>query len=141
MIILPISLTIAGAAALVNFWLANRIGQVRRQEKISVGDGGNERLIRRMRAQANFVELTPFVLILIALIELAVGTSTWLWIVGAVFIVGRILHGIGMDGWAPGRLIGTIIALLTLVGLAGYAIAIPYFSFNAPVITEVPNGG
>lgn len=141
MIILPISLTIAGAAALVNFWLANRIGQVRRQEKISVGDGGNERLIRRMRAQANFVELTPFVLILIALIELAVGTSTWLWIVGAVFIVGRILHGIGMDGWVPGRMIGTIIALLTLIGLAGYAIAIPYFSFGDAVVTEVPVGG
>lgn len=76
--ILPISLTTAGAAALLNLWLAIRIGQVRTREKISVGDGGNEALMRRMRAQSNFVEFTPFVLILIALLELGTGTTTWL---------------------------------------------------------------
>ena len=63
MLMLPISLTIAAGAALLNLWLATRVGCVRGQEKVSIGDGGNDRLIRRMRAQANYVENTPFVLI------------------------------------------------------------------------------
>ena len=72
---LPISLTIAGAAAILNIWLGAYVlakcasaGKV-----ISVGDGGDPRLLARMRAQANFVEYAPFVLILIALIEFAHG--------------------------------------------------------------------
>jgi uncharacterized protein len=116
-IILPIALTAAAAAALINFWLGFRVGQVRTREKVSVGDGGNEAVIRRMRAHANFVEYAPFVVILIALIELATGTSTWLWIVMALFMIGRILHAFGMDGWLPGRMIGTIVTMLTMVGL------------------------
>jgi hypothetical protein len=50
--ILPIALTAAAAAAIVNLWLGIRIGQVRTREKISIGDGGNEALIRRMLALA-----------------------------------------------------------------------------------------
>lgn len=126
--ILPITLTIAGAAALVNLWLAMRCGRVRTAEKISIGDGGNQRLIARMRAQANFVEYTPFVLMLIGLIELADGTSPWLWIVGVAYILGRIAHAIGMDGAMPLRLAGTIVTLLTLAGLGIYAIVIPRIS-------------
>lgn len=139
--ILPISLTAAAAAALLNFWLGLRIGQTRGREKISIGDGGSEPLIRRMRAQANFVEFTPFVLILIALIELATGTSTWLWIVAAVYIVGRIAHGIGMDGNMKARTLGTAITMLTMVGLALYAAYIPFSSpgrISEPVGDVVP---
>jgi len=47
-----------------------RVGQVRTSEKISVGDGGNEKAIRRMRAHSNYVETASFVLILIGLIEM-----------------------------------------------------------------------
>ena len=36
--ILPITLTIAGAAALINIWLMIRVGQVRTSEEVSVGD-------------------------------------------------------------------------------------------------------
>jgi uncharacterized membrane protein YecN with MAPEG domain len=126
--ILPISLTTAAAAAILNFWLGIRIGQVRTREKISVGDGGNEALIRRMRAQANFVEFTPFVLILIALIELGVGTSTWLWAVSAVYIIGRIAHAIGMDGNSKARGIGISITLVVMLGLALYGAWIAHSS-------------
>jgi uncharacterized protein len=135
LMILPITLTAAGVAALINIWLAIRCGQVRTTEKISVGDGGNEALIRRMRAHANFVEFTPFVLILIALIEMATGTSTWLWIVSGLYMVGRIAHGLGMDGKGKGREVGIILTMLILLGLGGYAIALPYLS--AGTITPV----
>ena len=124
--LLPIALTTAAAAALVNLWLGWRVGQVRIAEKISIGDGGNPRLIARMRAQLNFAEYVPVVLILIALIELARGSPLWLWIVAMLFILGRILHGFGMDGWRPGRATGTLTTMLTMLGLAGYGALLAY---------------
>ena len=130
MIMLPIALTTAGAAALVNMWLGMRIGRVRQAEKISIGDGGNLRLIARMRAQLNFAEYVPLVLILIGLIELSSGSQLWLWIVSVLFILGRVLHGFGMDGWMPGRMIGTMTTMLTMVGLGIYAAIIPYHLFG-----------
>lgn len=117
--ILPVTLATAAAAAILNIWLMLRIGAVRQAEKISVGDEDNENLIRRMRAQANFVENAPFVLILIAAIELSGKGQPWLAYVAGLFIVGRIAHGFGMDGGSLqiGRMIGTLISMLTLLGL------------------------
>jgi uncharacterized membrane protein YecN with MAPEG domain len=119
--ILPVTLTTAAGLALINLWLQVRIGQVRMAEKIEVGDGGNERMIRRMRAQANLVENAPFVWALIAGIELARGTSTWLWAVSGLFLLARVAHPFGMDGWKLGRPIGTGITMAVLLGLAIYA--------------------
>ncbi len=123
MTLLPVTLAAAGAAAILNVWLMMRIGAVRRAEKIFVGDEDNEHLIRRMRAQANFVETTPFVLILIATIELSGEAGLWLSYVAGLYILGRIGHAFGMDGGAlsKGRMVGTIITILTLLGLGIYA--------------------
>jgi uncharacterized protein len=125
MLSLPITLTIAAGAALVNIWLMIRCGQARTKESVSVGDGGNDFVIRRMRAHANFVESAPFVLILIAALELSSKTSPmWLWYVGIAYIFGRLAHGLGMDGgtFGKGRMVGTLITMLTLLGLVGFAL-------------------
>jgi len=42
--ILPITLTLAGAAALLNIWIAQRVGRARVAHKVSIGDGGNDAL-------------------------------------------------------------------------------------------------
>ncbi|MEQ8411260.1 MAG: MAPEG family protein [Erythrobacter sp.] len=120
MTILPVTLAACAAAAILNIWLMVRIGTVRQATGISVGDGGSEPLQRRMRAQANFVENTPFVLVLVAGIELAGAGSWWLQYVAALYIIGRIAHGFGMDGGSKqvGRMVGTLITMLTLLGLA-----------------------
>jgi uncharacterized protein len=124
MLSLPITLTIAAGAALVNIWLMIRCGQARTKNKVSIGDGGDDFLIRRMRAHANFVESAPFVLILIAALEATQSAGQWLWWVGILFIFGRLAHGLGMDGGTlgKGRMVGTLITMLTLLGLAGYAL-------------------
>jgi uncharacterized protein len=128
--ILPITLTIAGAAALLNIWLGIRVSQLRRHFKVSVGDGGQAPLTTRIRAHANFVEYAPFFLILLALVELAIGSEAWLWGVAILFILGRLLHPFGME--RPGgnalRVIGMLATWLPLLGLAIYAISLPYFS-------------
>ncbi|MXP14570.1 MAPEG family protein [Altererythrobacter confluentis] len=118
--LLPVTLSASAAAAIIAFWLMIRVGQVRGSEKVSIGDGGNEKVIRRMRAHANFVESAPFVLILVAAIEMTGKGAPWLAYVAGIYMLGRVAHGIGMDGagFKQGRAIGTIITVLTLLGLA-----------------------
>ena len=126
MMLLPTTLSMAAAAALINIWLSIRIGRVRREAKVSVGDGGHELLTRRMRAQLNFAENVPVVLILIGAIELTGKGDAWLAWVGAAFMVGRVAHAIGMDGGGaqPGRGIGTLLTMLTQLGLAVVAVLV-----------------
>lgn len=123
---LPITLASAAAAAFINVWLSVRIGMIRTAKKISIGDGGDEDLIRRMRAQANFIENTPIVLVLIAAIEFARTGNPWLMGVAAAYALGRVAHGVGMDGGPLGfgRTLGTLITMLTQLGLATWAVTI-----------------
>lgn len=138
-IVLPATLATAAASGFINLWLAMRVGQVRRAEKVSIGDGGNLAVIARMRAHANFVEFTPFILVLIALIELAEGPSAWLWLCGGVLVLARIAHGLGMDSWKPGRPIGTAITLLLLVILSIEAGVAAFNGYRAmPAAIETP---
>lgn len=125
-IILPTTLAAGAAAAIINLWLSVRIGRMRTSEKISIGDGGNEALTRRMRAQANFIENTPLVLILIAAIELSGRGGQWLAYVAGAYMLGRVAHGLGMDGGSlgSGRMIGTLVTMLTQIGLAVMAVLV-----------------
>jgi uncharacterized protein len=141
---LPITLVTAGAAAIINFWLAMRVGRARHSESVSIGDGGNLKLIARMRAQANFVEYAPFVLILIGLIEFTAGTSLWLWAVAAIFLLSRVAHPLGMDGLRYARSAGIVVTFLVMVGLAIYAVVLPFEASRAttPISVEaVPPRG
>jgi uncharacterized protein len=122
MTILPISLTLAAVAALINLWLMIRVGQTRTREKVMVGDGGNEAVIRRMRAHSNYIESTAFVMLLVVLIEMATGPVIWLWAIGGIYFVGRVAHAIGMDGPMNARFVGTLTTLLSQLALAGLAI-------------------
>ena len=73
-----------------------------------------------MRAQLNFVENTPFVLVLIAAIEISGKGNPWLAWVAGLYMLGRVAHGFGMDGEGATkpRMIGTLVTMLTLLGLA-----------------------
>ena len=126
MTILPITLCAAAAAAAINIWLSIRIGMIRSSRKISIGDGGDMTLIARMRAQANFIENTPIVLVLIAAIELARSGNPFLLGTAAIYLLGRIAHGIGMDGGTLGFLrgIGTLTTMAAQLGLGVWAVSI-----------------
>ena len=126
-IVLPVTLTAAAAAAIINLWLSIRVGQMRIKHKVSIGDdGAGGPLTARMRAQLNFVENTAFVMILVAGIELAGRGNPWLAWVVAIYMLGRVAHGFGMDGGSlgKGRSIGVIITMLTQLGLAAVAVLI-----------------
>jgi uncharacterized membrane protein YecN with MAPEG domain len=145
--ILPITLTMAGAATLLNVWMGGRVSRMRVAHKVSIGDGGSAPLLTRMRAHSNFVEYTPFFLILLGGLEMARGSPLWLWLAGMLFILARILHAFGMDRPAPSRLrmIGMVLTVLILLALALYAIAIASMEQmdrmrGAPVITYAAQG-
>jgi len=135
-VLLPITLTAVGGAGIINFWLAVRTGLIRRQTGVELGDGGNLPLIRRMRAHANFVEYAPFVLMLIALIEVSIGSPVWLWAVSSVFLIARIAHALGMDGMPTGREAGTFVTFAVLLGLSVYAVALPFTGGVGRQVTE-----
>jgi len=121
---MTVTLTIGAALIILNIWLMLRCVKARASQEVSVGDGGDELVIRRMRAHSNFTESAPLVLILIAALEYAGGSATWLWVLGIAFVIGRIGHGFGMDGGAlaKGRMIGTLLSVLTQLCLAGTAV-------------------
>jgi uncharacterized membrane protein YecN with MAPEG domain len=126
MTILPITLLTTAAAVFLNIWLGWRIAEHRAEFKVSVGDGGHEPLLRRMRAQSNFIEQAPFFLILLGGLELAGGNRTALAAVALVFTLARVSHGIGMDGgplhrW---RALGISVSVLCSITLSVWAIVV-----------------
>jgi uncharacterized membrane protein YecN with MAPEG domain len=126
MISMPITLLTAAAAFFLNVWLGYRIAQFRRDFKVSVGDGGHEPLLRRMRAQSNFIENAPFFLILLGSLELSGASRTGLGLIAFIFILSRIAHGYGMDGgnlqrW---RQYGIMATTFTTLALSFWAIVV-----------------
>jgi len=120
----------AGLFCLLMLVLKGNVGRVRTREKIGFGDGGNEPMQRALRVQGNAVEDVPVVLLgLIGLGALA-APALLIHILGASFLLGRVLHAIGLggsSGGSPGRMFGTLISLIVMLVTAGacvwYAVA------------------
>ena len=125
---LPITLTIAAAAALISVWLGVRVSRLRRGLGVSIGDGGNPMVTTAMRAHANFSEYAPLFLILLGLVEMAIGSEAWLWAVAILFVLGRLAHPFGLA--RPGanvlRVAGIVATWVPLIGLAIYALILTY---------------
>ncbi len=101
-------------------YISFRVGQVRTATKTSLGDGGDERLIKAIRTQGNYIEYAPAALLgLFILATLGVG-SIYIHALGALFLLGRIFHlmGLGMGVWPQGRMAGTALTMLTLFATA-----------------------
>jgi uncharacterized protein len=117
-----ISLLFASLHALLLMALSVPIVLHRRRARIGLGDGGDAVLARRMRVQANFIEYVPLGLLLLALLELGGLAAIWVWVFGAVLLLGRVLHAIGLSGSAGtsmGRFHGTLLTWLDLTAMAG----------------------
>lgn len=123
---LTVSLSTAAAMGMLAIWLMIRVGRVRAQAKIMHGDGGNPVLMRRMRAQMNFVETAPFIFALILLIDMAGKGGQWLPYVAGIYVIGRVLHALGMDSEEVTklRMAGVTATMLILLGLSVIAVLI-----------------
>lgn len=101
----------AGLLGLLLLFLGGYVIAGRVQFKIGLGDGGNEAMRRRIRAQANFIEYVPMALILMALMENGSVGPVWLLVaMGATLVVARLWHAQGLyssSGTSVGRFAGT----------------------------------
>ncbi len=107
----------AALNALVMLWLAANVGRVRGRTKISLGDGGNEEMLRAMRAHANNTEYVPIALILFTLLAAMQASTLLLHILGIALLIGRIFHGIGLSrsSNSVGRGIGASLTFLSIL--------------------------
>ncbi len=118
---LPVTALYAGLLAVFALVLSFRAGSFRGKSGASIlyGDPVNMELAQRVRVHQNFLEYVPMVLILMALIEINSGSVMFLYVAGALLIVSRVAHAIGLrhDNMAhKGRAIGAGgSALITLV--------------------------
>jgi hypothetical protein len=115
------TLITTGILGLLLLFLSSCVIAGRVKFKIGLGDGGNETMRRRIRAQANFVEYVPVALILLMLVESSAIGPAWLpAALGATLVVARIWHAQGLfssSTTSAGRFMGT--NLTGLVILAG----------------------
>jgi uncharacterized membrane protein YecN with MAPEG domain len=118
--VLPVTAVFAGLLALWLIFLQSRVIAFRGARRISLGDGGHEEGLRLIRAHGNAAETIPIFLILLGLSE-GMGAPAWVVaLLGAVFLAGRVLHGLQFVLDRPGftmRMWGMILTL-TATGLA-----------------------
>ena len=95
-----------------------RVGAYRAKNRISLGDGGNNELQRRSRAQGNFIESVPIALILLALVELSGASATWLHALRSMLVIGRWSHWLQLSGFLKPlafRPIGMVLTLMSIL--------------------------
>ena len=115
------SMITAGLLGLLLLFLSGYVIAGRVKFKIDIGDGGNEQMRQRIRAQANFAEYVPLALILIIMVEINTIGAGWMPAAMAVtLVVARLWHAQGLlssPGTSTGRFMGTnLTALVILVG-------------------------
>ena len=120
-ILLHVTPIYAGLLALLFILLSARVIGRRIGAGVSLGDGGDARLMRRIRVQGNFAEYAPFGVLLLAVAELAGAAPLWLHLCGLLLLAGRIGHAIGL-GAEPQIMIlrrAGMVATFTALGALG----------------------
>src|SRR5215472_1424510 len=88
--------------------------------KVGLGDGGNPKLLQRIRAHGNLAENAPLFLILLGLTEISGEWSTLVPIFAVAFVVFRLSHALGLlisSGLTPFRFVGVIGSIGAVLGL------------------------
>ncbi len=86
----------AGLLAVLFIALSARVIARRISAHVSLGDGGDALLMRRIRVQGNCAEYAPFGVLLLAVAELSGAAPLWLHLCGVALVAGRISHAIGL---------------------------------------------
>ena len=108
--------------------LSLRVGQARLKTKVMLGDGANDEMLRAIRTQGNYIEYAPAALIGIFLLAALGAAPIVIHAFGAVFLIARIAHflGLGLNAWPQGRAVGAVLTLLSLLAIAGFLLAFAF---------------
>lgn len=91
-----VTLIAAGILGLWLVWLGISVARLRLRYQISLGDGENADMTTAVRAHGNAAEWIPAGLILLFLAEQAYGARCFVVLLGAAFVIGRIVHPFGL---------------------------------------------
>ena len=102
------------------------VGIYRIKTGILLSDGGNQILLRRIRAHANFTETVPITLIAMAAADYSGAGNAMLWAGGTSLLAGRIIHYFTIaltDGQGLLRAAGMLLTFGAMLTFAGYVLA------------------
>jgi uncharacterized membrane protein YecN with MAPEG domain len=111
----------ASLLAILYIILGYRVAQRRIRFKVGLGTGQNAELERAIRIHGNFGEYVPFALLLLGLFEAGGGPGWAVHAGGAVLLLARVLHAVGLtgsSGRSPGRFAGVVATWLIMLALA-----------------------
>ncbi|NJO55520.1 MAG: hypothetical protein HC834_03235 [Rhodospirillales bacterium] len=119
----------AGLLTILFIVLSVRVIRRRQAARVTLGDGGDETLLRRSRAQANFAEYVPLGLLLMALVELQDKPAWCVHLIGVLLLVGRVVHAYGFSRTPePLRLrVAGMAMTFSALGVGAVACLIPAF--------------
>lgn len=113
-------------------WLTVKTGLIRRNEMVSIGDGGSQPLIRVMRGHANAMEAIPPTLIAMLVIALLGASTLTIHVLGLLLTTGRFLHALhftAADAPAWQRAGGFLLSTLAFAGAALWALVLGIAAF------------
>ena len=95
-------------------------GSSRYKHKQGLGDQGQPELLARIRSHGNLAENSAIVLLVLGLLEMAGISQTIIIAAASAFVIGRILHPIGLFK-TPGTSIPRAVGVATtgIIGMAG----------------------
>lgn len=120
---LPVTAFIAAICALLMVLTAIDTVWHRMRAGVPFGFGGKARLVRASRSHGNLAEHAPIVILMMAWLEHVGANHRFLMFFGALFLISRVLHIIGLylhgNSAAPlPRLLGVVLTWLVMVGFA-----------------------
>lgn len=87
----------AALLGLLFVFLSIRTIRQRRRDRIALGMGGSEDLIRAARVHANFAEYVPLSLLLIYFLESGAGPAWLVHVLGVMLVISRLIHAYGVS--------------------------------------------
>jgi len=115
----------AALLTIIQIGLMLTVIKMRGDAGVFIGSGGNDGLERIIRAHGNFIENVPTFLVCLMLIELMVGSTLLVAVLGGVVLVARLAHAIALSansGVTAGRLVGTLGTVIPMLVAAGYLV-------------------
>ena len=120
----PTTALYAALLSLLYGALAVRVVHLRVRLNARLGDAGDVRLQRAVRAHAHFAEYVPLLLLLLLLLEVNGTTARGLHAFGLLLLVSRVLHVVGVAA-EPENLrwrLASMVCTFNLLGGAAWAL-------------------
>lgn len=117
-----------GIAAIALVALFVNVVRMRFKHQVSLGDGGHDELIRARSVHGNFIEIVPFVLMIMAALEVQGYHDFVLHGFGVALMISRICHVFGVyhkTTVGKLRMVGSALAL-SLIAIGGGLLLVSY---------------